>query len=413
MPYRELHTLPVTPPNGVTVYSGAWGRSYKVTEKPRRRSITAGLLANHRRSGRGECRVSRRRARLHRSGAGGIVYANDRCDPRREAAPGAGGSRGQAGCGLANAAVGSASLIAERVPVESRRRCTAATRYAWAIANGKPEAAARDRDSRSGCGRERDSGAISRRAARSCRAVTLAVSVGVSAFPGVSLAPIIAATCDVQVATMQAQEVFLRVNQRMHRNCGELVALSNGVVEACAAVPFAALPSADSGSRLIGKRGTAIADLRAVLRVCGRARSPTCSGRGSPRSMPSRRGCACPMARLHSSIASRASRASRARMTPPAASSPSTPCAPTLVSRQRPHPHGIAVEAGQADLFLSGFLGIDFADTRPGRLSPARRRGHLPSRPAARRRDHRLRHPHRRLLGRATPGCSASGSTAP
>src|SRR5206468_1066978 len=31
MAYRELHTLPVTAPKWITVYSGAWGRGYAVT----------------------------------------------------------------------------------------------------------------------------------------------------------------------------------------------------------------------------------------------------------------------------------------------------------------------------------------------------------------------------------------------
>ncbi|HEV3437524.1 MAG TPA: beta-ketoacyl synthase N-terminal-like domain-containing protein, partial [Gemmata sp.] len=44
VPYRELHTLPVTPPKGVTVYSGAWGKSYKPSEKICAESILAGLL---------------------------------------------------------------------------------------------------------------------------------------------------------------------------------------------------------------------------------------------------------------------------------------------------------------------------------------------------------------------------------
>ncbi|MFO0799091.1 MAG: beta-ketoacyl synthase N-terminal-like domain-containing protein [Gemmataceae bacterium] len=42
--YRELHTLPVTPPPGVTVYSGAWGKSYPVSERAAADSITAGLV---------------------------------------------------------------------------------------------------------------------------------------------------------------------------------------------------------------------------------------------------------------------------------------------------------------------------------------------------------------------------------
>jgi acyl transferase domain-containing protein/3-hydroxymyristoyl/3-hydroxydecanoyl-(acyl carrier protein) dehydratase len=44
VPYQELHTLPVTPPPGVTVYSGAWGKSYPVTERAAADSITAGLV---------------------------------------------------------------------------------------------------------------------------------------------------------------------------------------------------------------------------------------------------------------------------------------------------------------------------------------------------------------------------------
>ena len=44
VPYRELHTLPVTTTAGITLYSGAWGKSYKPTEKTCAESITAGLL---------------------------------------------------------------------------------------------------------------------------------------------------------------------------------------------------------------------------------------------------------------------------------------------------------------------------------------------------------------------------------
>jgi PfaB family protein len=44
VPYRELHTLPVTAPKWVTVYSGAWGRSYAVTDKTAADSITHGVL---------------------------------------------------------------------------------------------------------------------------------------------------------------------------------------------------------------------------------------------------------------------------------------------------------------------------------------------------------------------------------
>ncbi len=42
--YRELHTLPVIVPPGVKFYSGAWGREYKMTEENAADSITAGLV---------------------------------------------------------------------------------------------------------------------------------------------------------------------------------------------------------------------------------------------------------------------------------------------------------------------------------------------------------------------------------
>ena len=43
-PYRELHTLPATPPPGLTVYSGAWGKPYDPTSANAADSITAGLV---------------------------------------------------------------------------------------------------------------------------------------------------------------------------------------------------------------------------------------------------------------------------------------------------------------------------------------------------------------------------------
>ncbi|QEL14306.1 type I polyketide synthase [Limnoglobus roseus] len=42
--YRDLHTLPVIVPPGVKFYSGAWGREYKMTEDNAADSITAGLV---------------------------------------------------------------------------------------------------------------------------------------------------------------------------------------------------------------------------------------------------------------------------------------------------------------------------------------------------------------------------------
>ncbi|MGL6075236.1 MAG: beta-ketoacyl synthase N-terminal-like domain-containing protein [Fimbriiglobus sp.] len=42
--YKELHTLTTTPPTGLTIYSGAYGRQYKPTSAIAADSITAGLL---------------------------------------------------------------------------------------------------------------------------------------------------------------------------------------------------------------------------------------------------------------------------------------------------------------------------------------------------------------------------------
>lgn len=43
-PYRELHTLPVTLPDGLTLISGAWGRVYDANPENCADSITAGLI---------------------------------------------------------------------------------------------------------------------------------------------------------------------------------------------------------------------------------------------------------------------------------------------------------------------------------------------------------------------------------
>ena len=45
VPYHQLHTLPVTDPGNVTVYSGAWARKYKPSSKLCAESITAGVVA--------------------------------------------------------------------------------------------------------------------------------------------------------------------------------------------------------------------------------------------------------------------------------------------------------------------------------------------------------------------------------
>ena len=75
-------------------------------------------------------------------------------------------------------------------------------------------------------------------------------------------------------------------------------------------------------------------------------------------------------------------------------------------------PTSVAVEAGQADLFLSGYLGIDFQRARIGRLSPARRGGHLPLRTARPGIGDPLRHTHRPLFPPAARTSSTFASKA-
>ncbi|HEY2908915.1 MAG TPA: hypothetical protein VGI99_01650, partial [Gemmataceae bacterium] len=188
-----------------------------------------------------------------------------------------------------------------------------------------------------------------------------AVSVGVSAFPGVSLAPIIAATCDVQVATMQAQEVFLRVNQRMTETAASLLRFQTTLL---GAYPSAALPSADSGSRLIGNE---VPRSLTYEQCCTFAVGKIADVLG-PRfaevdSFPTR-------VRLPDGPLQLVDRITRIEGEPrslaPGRSTSGRVVTEHTVRAERWYlengriPTALAVEAGQADLFLSGFLGIDF-----------------------------------------------------
>ena len=58
----------------------------------------------------------------------------------------------------------------------------------------------------------------------------------------------------------------------------------------------------------------------------------------------------------------------------------------------------VAMEAGQADLVLSGYLGVDFVTQGPIGLPAAGRDCHVPPRAAGRRRGDALRHPHHQVL---------------
>ena len=121
-----------------------------------------------------------------------------------------------------------------------------------------------------------------------------------------------------------------------------------------------------------------------------------CSVPRLPRSINSRRACACRTSRSCSSIASsdrgRAEVADAGRVV----TEHDVRAGRWYLDSGR-IPTCIAVEAGQADLFLSGLSRHRFPNARARRLSPARCRGHVPPR-AARPGRHALRHPHRRFF---------------
>ena len=357
VPYRELHTLPATPPNGVTVYSGAWGRSYKMSEKSAADSITAGLL--------------------NTIDVPAVVNAAYRDGVRvfLEVGPGASCTRMiDAILGdkshLARAAHAAkldavsqilrviASLVAERVPVDLAAlygRETRCVGHREPSANAgseivipvgaRPVLATVEPESLSGALRSEDS--ASRLTFKHASDTALSQ---------MSLAPIISAACDVQVATMQAQEVFLRVNQRMLESAASIVQFQTALLNSL--TRQTALPSANFGSPLneapprsltyeqcctfaVGKIGDALGPLFAEVD-----------------SFPTR-------VRLPDGPLQLVDRITRIEGEPKSMQ-PGRVVTEHTVRPDRWYlengriPTAIAVEAGQADLFLSGFLGIDF-----------------------------------------------------
>ena len=76
-------------------------------------------------------------------------------------------------------------------------------------------------------------------------------------------------------------------------------------------------------------------------------------------------------------------------------------------------PAGIMIEAGQADLLLISWMGVDAAQPRRARLPPARLRAHLPRQPLPRRATRcATTSTSTATPARATCGCSSSTTTA-
>jgi PfaB family protein len=350
MPYRELHTLPTTPPNDVAVYSGAWGRPYEPTEGTCADSITAGLL--------------------NAIDFPAVVNAAYRDGVRvfLEVGPGASctrmiGSILEGKPHLARAVHAAkidavsqvlrtlGALIAERVPVDLAN-----------LYGGEPEAAkpvgpevvipvgmknpSPQPPPRSG-EREQDP-------SRFAAPFKAPPRFGEGFRGRNGLSEMIVATAGVQVAVMQAQETFLRVNQRMIDSAARLIQFQTQLL----AAGGAALRSEDSASQLntsvprsltyeqccifaVGKLADALGPLFAeVDNFPTRVRLPDGPLQlvdritlieGEPKSMTSGR-----------VVTEHTVRADR-----------------WYLENGR-IPTAISVEAGQADLFLSGYLGIDF-----------------------------------------------------
>ncbi|HXD86673.1 MAG TPA: beta-ketoacyl synthase N-terminal-like domain-containing protein, partial [Urbifossiella sp.] len=360
--YRELHTLPTTPPSDITVYSGAWGRSYKATDASAADSITAGLLNT--------IDVPAVVNAAYRDGVRVFleVGPGTSCTRMIGAILGEKPHLARAAHAAKPDAVSqilrlAASLIAERVPVNLGAlygRETACIGHRERQAPSGPEIVIP-------VGMRPEPPPAVTDEPLVVAGSDSAVSLGLTAFPGVSLAPIIAATCDVQIATMQAQEAFLRVNQRMTETAAGLLRFQTALL---GAIPGSALPSADSGSRLINDSVSRLNDV--------------------PRSLSFEQCCTFAVGKIADVLGPRFAEVdafpTRVRLPDgplqlvdritliegePRSLAPGRSTSGRVVTEHtvRPDrwylengriPTALAVEAGQADLFLSGFLGIDF-----------------------------------------------------
>ncbi|MDB5311413.1 MAG: 3-hydroxyacyl-[acyl-carrier-protein] dehydratase FabA [Gemmataceae bacterium] len=256
VPYHDLHTLPATPPRGVTVYSGAWGRSYAVTEKAAADSITAGLL--------GPIDVPAVVTAAYRDGVRAFVEVGPgaSCTRMIDAVLGDRPHLARAAHPAKADAVSQilrlvAALAAERVPVDlgalyGRETLCVGHREpgprpgltvvvpvgsrpvsppdatpkpivpeptpAPAVVAPEPVSAAVPEYPTNG-----DDGA-------SYEPPAVAPAARLDRFPG--LAPAIEAACDVQIATMQAQETFLRVNQQLMESAAGVIRFQTALLEA-------------------------------------------------------------------------------------------------------------------------------------------------------------------------------------
>jgi PfaB family protein len=241
VPYRELHTLPVTAPSGVTIYSGAWGRSYKPSDKMCAESILAGLL--------GTVDAPAVVEAAYRDGVRAFIEVGpgNSCvriidailQERPHLARAAHAARQDAASQMLRLV---AQLASERLPVDLGRlyagesTCVGhrepADRSAREVVipvgltvTIEPEPAAVENAAQPAPAQPDFSGPAQRELASA--AVQLP---GASAlFP--AIAPTIEAAANVQVLTMQAQESFLRLSQRYTESAAGLLRFQTALLD--------------------------------------------------------------------------------------------------------------------------------------------------------------------------------------
>jgi hypothetical protein len=248
--YHELHTLPVTPPKGVTVFSGAWGRNYRVTERTAADSITAGLLHT--------IDVPAVVESAYRSGVRVFVEAGpgSSCTRMIDAILGDRPHLARAAHAAKPDAVSQvlrlvANLAAERVRVDlgslyggetlcvGHRAPAAASRPGLVIPVGARPVALPEPPAEPAPDAVSDGGLSFDSAAQ-------------PAWDGASadVSPAIVATCDARVAVMQAHETFLRLNQKLTESLAGVIRFQTAILDTWMRGGAVALGSADSASRL-------------------------------------------------------------------------------------------------------------------------------------------------------------------
>ncbi|MBM3980342.1 MAG: type I polyketide synthase [Planctomycetes bacterium] len=396
VPYRELHTLPVSPPAGVTIYSGAWGKSYKPTEKQCAESITAGLV--------GPIDVPRVIEAAYRDGVRAFIEVGpgNSCTRMIGAILGDRPHLARAAHAAKQDAVSQvlrlvAHLAAERVPVDLAalygtetkcvaHRAPAAPTRTVAIPVGAPPRAA-------------PQVAVEVPAPAPSRVEPQAPAVPVVE-PSVS-APVVVApapsfvetAANVQVLNMQAQEVFLRINGKLMDAAAGVLRFQTALLGAWMGQPTAlALAEPPPPTPLPEGRGEEEPSRAADALVAPMPFSPSLQGGGwwggaadPPRALTYEQCCAFAAGKIADALGPMFAEVdtfpTRVRLPDGPLQlvdritliegEPKSMTSGRVVTEHTVHadrwylqahriPTAVCVEAGQADLFLSGYLGIDF-----------------------------------------------------